>query len=298
MTWTPWAALAGALGYGTLKVYWAVGHAPAWVFGSDLTLPGGLVSALCGAGAAVVIGLRLSGGRLPLVVAAWALSVALMSASAMILLDVVGGILPGLGIPRDGIGFLSRLACAGVAVLVGATALSYQRRTRGDCLRCSRTDRRPPASTPVWAYAAGYAAVAGCLLRLLAQFTMGVDIPYRGGADLMIFETGFVLAGVLLPLALVHSWGRVWPRWVLPLAGRKVPRWLVAGPGFGIAGALIAYFGVGLTQIVAETIDGTLEEAAFMWVAVPAYTVWGIGLAVASVSYHRITRPPCTGCGR
>jgi hypothetical protein len=50
-----------------------------------------------------------------------------------------------------------------------------------------------------------------------------------------MFEAGFVLAGTLLPLALVHSWGRVLPRWVPLLAGRRVPRWLLLGPAFGIA---------------------------------------------------------------
>lgn len=296
MTWAPWAALIGALCYGAVRAYWVAGGAPAWVLGSDVLLPSWAVIALCVGVALVVAGLRASKGWLPLVVVAYALSIGLASASAMLLLDVVGGILPGLGIPRDLLAFLSRAACASVGLLAGATALSWQRRRTAGCLRCVGVPRLD--ATPRWAYAAAYAAVAGCLIRILAQLTMGVDVPYAAGPSLLVFEFGFLLAGVLLPLALVHGWGKVWPRWVLPLAGRRVPRWLVIGPGFAIAGAMLAYFGTGIAQMIGETIGGTLEEPAFMWVAVPAYVVWGAGLAVASFSYYRITRPACTTCGR
>ncbi|MGW5687254.1 hypothetical protein [Nonomuraea sp. NPDC003754] len=296
MTWVPWAAAAGAVAYGAVQASWALGDAPSWVLGFDLTFPAWVVVGLCAGVVLVVAGLRATGGRLPLVLAAWALSAALVSASAVLLLDVVGGILPGLGLPRDLPAFLSRASCATVGLLAGATALSWQRRRTAGCLRCVRLPRLE--ATPRWGYAAAYAAVAGCLLRIVAQLTMGVAIPYAASPSLLVFEFGFLLAGVLLPLALVHGWGKVWPHWVPFLAGRGVPRWLVVGPGFAIAGAMLAYFGTGITQMVTETIDGTLEEPAFMWVAVPAYVVWGAGLAVASVSYYLITRPACAACGR
>ncbi|MFE3450506.1 hypothetical protein ACFXJ8_16385 [Nonomuraea sp. NPDC059194] len=296
MTWAPWGAMVGALAYGGVQAYWAVGHAPAWVLGYDVTFPSWAVVALCAGVVLVVAGLRASGGRLPLVLAAYALGVALVAASAVLLLDVVGGILPGLGIPRDLPAFLSRAGCASVGLLAAATGLSWQRRRTAGCLRCVGVPRLD--ATPRWGYVAAYAAVAGCLVRIVAQLTMGVDIPYAASPSLLIFEFGFLLAGVLLPHALVHGWGKVWPRWVVPLAGRRVPRWLVMGPGFAISAAMLAYFGTGVTQMVRETVDGTLQEPAFMWVAVPAYVVWGLGLAVASVSYYLITRPACASCGR
>lgn len=296
MVWAPRAALVGALAYAGLQGYWAAGHAPAWVFGRDLTLPAWLVIVLCVAAAAVVAGLRASGGRRMLIVAAWLIGIGLVSAAALFLLDVVGRVLPGLGIPQDLPGLLSRGACLSVGLLTAATALSWQRRTREGCGRCVGIPRLE--STPRWAYIGAYAAVAGCLIRIVAQTTMGVSIPYNDSPALLVFEVGFLLGGVLLPLALVHGWGKVWPGWVLPLAGRRVPRWLVVGPGFAIAAALLAYFGAGMAQMIGETVEGTLEEPAFMWVAVPAYVVWGIGLAVASVAYYRITRPACARCGR
>jgi hypothetical protein len=52
---------------------------------------------------------------------------------------------------------------------------------------------------------------------------------------------GFVLGGTLLPLALVHSWGLIWPRWIPAPAGRRFPRWLVLGPAIGISGGLVVH---------------------------------------------------------
>ena len=45
----------------------------------------------------------------------------------------------------------------------------------------------------------------------------------RAGGSVLLFEAGFLLAGTVLPLALVYRWERVFPRWVPLLAGRGVP---------------------------------------------------------------------------
>jgi hypothetical protein len=126
----------------------------------------------------------------------------------------------------------------------------------------------------------------------------------QGGGSLLLFEIGFVLAGTVLPLALVRAWGRVIPRWVPPLAGRRVPRWLLLVPAFAIAGGMTAYFGIATVKLAAETLTGTWDRGvdslplAFFWVAVPAYLVWGLGLGAAALGYYRVTRPPCRVCGR
>jgi hypothetical protein len=101
-------------------------------------------------------------------------------------------------------------------------------------------------------------------------------------------------------LALVHAWGRTWPRWVVGLAGRPVPRRLVLLPGCAVSIMIVVYFGVMLVQMVAERLQGRnpfppdaemdLPEA-FFWVAVPAYFVWGVSLGLAALAYHRRTRP-------
>ncbi|MFI6601054.1 hypothetical protein ACIBHX_32815 [Nonomuraea sp. NPDC050536] len=293
-SWAPPLAVVLAAAYAILQVTWLLTGTPTWVLShSDLTTPRELVIGACLAVIAVVVALKVVGGRWPLVVAAWALSLLLTCSAAMILLDFVGGILPGLGIPHDPAGLASRVACLAVAACSAVTALSYQRELRG-CARCSRIPRL--AATPRWAYVAAYAAVAGFALRIFAQAALFGPVPFEAGPQTLVFEVGFGLGGVLLPLALVHGWGKVWPRWVLPLAGRRVPRWLVVGPGFAVAAALLAYFGAGLGQMIRETIAGTLEMPVFMWTAVPAYVLWGLGIAFASAAYYRVTKPMCPAC--
>ena len=108
----------------------------------------------------------------------------------------------------------------------------------------------------------------------------------------------FLLAGTVLPLATVYSWGRVFPRWLPLMAGRGVPRWLVLGPGLALGVGMTAYFGVTLFKTTADTLTGTWQSSAgseplwFFWIAVPAYFVWGLGMGVAALAYGRATRPP------
>ncbi|WP_157247385.1 hypothetical protein [Nonomuraea typhae] len=280
--------------YAALQLFWTLGTTPGWARGTDLVLPPWIVIPLCAATPLIVAASWATGGTVLLVAAAWAVTALLGGAAAMLLLDLVGVILPGLGIPTDPLGALSRIGCLGVAILAGATALRFQRRVRG-CTRCSRI----PAllHTPAWAYTAAYVAIAGFAVRAVAQFTLIDAVPYDGGLQLAIFEIGFVLAGVLLPLALVHGFGRIWPRWVPPLAGRRVPRWLVLGAGVLVSVALCGYFGMGLVQLTLETVRGIAQEVAFMWVAVPGYVVWGLGVAGATWHYYRRTKRGCVVCG-
>jgi hypothetical protein len=141
--WRRWAypaALAWALGYGSLRIYWALGTAPhPPPTGTDLVVfTGWWPVALCAAAAAAVTGLRRARWRPPLAVAAWGVAAALAAASALLLLDVIGIILPGIGLTLHPVAMLSRAACLAGSVLVGATALSYQRATRPPYWACGR----------------------------------------------------------------------------------------------------------------------------------------------------------------
>ena len=307
--WVAQAAIAWALGYGVLRVYWTLGTAPSPPrIGTDLIVFTGWWSvALCAAAAVVVVGLRRARWSRPLAVAAWCVAAALVAASAPLLLDLVAVILPGIGVTVDAVAFLSRAVCLLGAVLVGATALSYQRHWRGACLVCGASGEPGPSTLPTgsprWARVAAWAAVAGCLIRLLAQVAVGFGSALlEGGWTVLLFEAGFLLAGTVLPLALVYPWGRVFPRWVPLLAGRHVPRWLVLGPGLVLGVGMTAYFGMTMVKIAVETITGTWDPGAasdplwFFWVAVPAYLTWGLGLAGAALAYQRVTRPPCRSC--
>ncbi|WP_019633011.1 hypothetical protein [Actinomadura atramentaria] len=297
------AAPALPLGYAAVRAFWLVHGFPfdRAPIGSDLVSVHGWDSvALCCFAALIVAAARRMPARVPrpLVVAAgWGTAAVLAGSAALLLLDVVGAILPGLGLVFEPLGALSRAACAGCAVLTARATLAYQRRTR-----TGRTLLAPLSRTPRWAFVAAYAASAGCLVRIAAQAWVGLETsPLRSGTAEVLFELGFVLGGTLLPAALVHAFGRTWPRWVPVLARRRVPRRLVLWPGAAVSAGLIAYFGTMTLQMIWERLHGRnpfppsggldLPEA-FFWIAVPGYLVWGIGLAAASVAYARRTKIP------
>jgi len=295
MTWAPRLTLVWAVAYGAVRVWFATGHEPVWELPTDLMISGWPSVALCALSAAVVLGLTAKPENRWLLTGCWAMTIAWVAACAMFLLDVVGGVLPGLGVPFDEVGLLSRLGGLIGAGLIGATALGHHRRLDPHCLRCSRT--RTWANlrvTPRWAVAAAWSAVAGCVFRIVAQTAVGWDaVPLANGVSMVVFEAGFLLAGAALPLLLVYRLGRIFPRWML--------LWPGAALGVGIT----AYFGVGLVQMIATTLagepvnDGMAElPESFFWAAVPAYVVWGAGLAVATYGYYLRTRKPCKGCGR
>ena len=302
--WAPSALLVWAIGYGGLRVYWAAGNTPSFEpTGNDLVaFTGWGAVGLCLAAAGIAVAVRMTVGSRPLRVAGYALAAAMLVADALLLLDVVSVLIPGLGADFGLVAAGSRVALFLGAVLVAASTVGYQRQANDACPRCGRrTDHLPSRKTPRWAYVGAYAAVAGCLIRLLVQFLAGFDtIPLDGGASLLIFEVGFLLAGTLLPLALVHSWGRIWPGWVPLLSGRSVPRWLVLGPGLVLSAGITSYFGVTLAQMVGNVLNGNPGfddtgplSQAFFWVAVPSYCIWGLGMGVAAVAYFRTTRPGC-----
>lgn len=315
--WTPaapYAAAIGALAYGTLRTYWALGHRPYLPpVGPDLGVFSGWgVVALCAA--ALVLAPPTAafprarcGGALR--VAAGTVAAALVVASHLIVLDVVALLFPGIGIPSSTGALASRGACLLLGVALGLTALAARRAARGACPYCGRTGGPGRhEDVPRWAYAAAYTAVAGCLVRFGAQYAIGFTTAPVGHGSLgsaiaaVAFTVAMLLAGTLLPLALVHRWGRTFPGWTPFLAGRRVPRPLLAVPGCFVAGGLLAYFGVGLVQLAAAAVSGHRILSAglppaFWWTAVGAYLVWGAGLAVATAAYLARTRPRCAHCG-
>ena len=264
------AVLLWAAAYGGVRIWFATGHAPDWKLpGGDLLIPDWVAVAGCLVSALAVVAVR---SRL-----LWVLAAGWVAAAGFILLDVVAAVLPGLGIPFDPVGMLSRLGAITGAVLLGLLARTHQQR------------RSSP--WPAWiSTTAASLAVAGCLTRLAAQAAVGFDrTPYGGNLSLIVFEGGFVLVGTVLPFLLAHPIGRLFPRWMLLL------------PGFGIGAGMTAYFGVGLIQMVVATLQGDPIFAdinlpgSFFWVAVPAYVVWGAGLTIAARGYQLALLPVQNG---
>ncbi|WP_262401568.1 hypothetical protein [Actinomadura sp. CNU-125] len=285
--------------YLALRVYWAATGTPGGLspVESDLVAFTGWGAAVLCAVAAVAGFILLSTDldgvpRRLLLGTAWAASLALVASSALLLLDVIGAVFPGLGIEFYPLGALSRAACAGGGVLLGLLTLAYQR----------RKGRRAPVvytRTPPWAYVAAYVSVTGCVVRIAAQAVVGFGESPLATGSALLFEAAFLLAGTVLPLSLAHRWGRIWPFWIPALRGRPVPRRLVLWPAVGVAAGITVYFGLMLLQMFWERLHGrnpfppdgdmALPET-FFWVAVPAYWVWGAGLAAAALAYARRTR--------
>ncbi|WP_017622917.1 hypothetical protein [Nocardiopsis chromatogenes] len=316
------AALVWAAAYGALRLFWTLAGRP-WLppVGDDLGPFSDWPVVLLCAGTAVIAGAvavpalrpRSRGGHRALMAAGAAVAAGTALSSFLLILDVVGLLLLGAGgIPLHAGAAASRAACAFGAVALAAALVAEHRRVRGGCPSCGRAPGAAPAPerAPGWAFAAAYTVVAAVAVRTLAEvlaggrenplFPDGVDdasSAFAAGA----FTVVFALAGIVLPLALVHRWGRVWPRWVLPLAGRRVPRPLVLVPGVLASAGMVSYFLMSLGVLIADGAGawGALGYPAwFFWAVIPAYVVWGAGLGVATVSYHRTGRPRCGHCGR
>ncbi len=197
---------------------------------------------------------------------------------------------------------LTRAAGATAGALTLACAVAEQRRVRRACVLCARVHGRSPERrtdpTPRWAYLAAYVAVGGCAARVTAlvldSLTTDKPLPFALGSPFAIFVALMIVAGTLLPLALVHRFGRIWPRWVVPLAGRDVPRWLVLGPALLVGAGMVGYFGVaGMTAWILG--KGNLAQAPVWKVSMEmfGYTLWGLGLLAAAMSYYGLTRRDC-----
>ncbi|MEV7185814.1 hypothetical protein [Kitasatospora sp. NPDC093102] len=107
------------------------------------------------------------------------------------------------------------------------------------------------------------------------------------------------LLGVFLLWGLVRPWGQVFPRWTLPLSGRRVPRWLPLTPALLGAATLAPYGLVGIGYLTLCTAGVTrirLGEFAseqsvleISWVGMCGFAGYGVALVVAARSYWRRT---------
>jgi hypothetical protein len=297
----PELVIAWAIGYGALRASFAAGHHPRFrPLPTDLVVfTGWGAVALVTAAGVVAFGLRSRvGWSRGWWLAACGVSAALVGASALTLIDVVGTLLWGLGLPHSAVSAASRAGCLAGAALLGAAARQHRRRWRAGCPHCGRSGPVAhwhavrAAAAPRWARLAATTVMVAMASRFVAQLFLDADdLPFTSTTATSLFDGGFVLAGTLLPLALVHRWGR------------SVPRWLVAAPALAISVGLTAYFGIATGQLLLDLVglvpdvdDG--YPAAFLWVAVPAYLVWGLAMGAAALSYLRRTAPACRWCGR
>ena len=296
--------------YVVVHLWWVIGGAPRFLNGRESYFPGGWVPVALGVlavvgclAAAATARREVDGtGRSVLAGLTAVTGVALCVYSFLFPITLVSLLFEG---PRPGI-VASLLATGGGAVagvLCLRIAVDERRRAVRPCESCGRVHGRSPESraerTPGWAFAGAYLAVAGFVARIsvwLADTIAGrwqseVSRANVSWTAMVVFMVLMSLAGTLLPLALAHRWGRLWPVWVVPLRGRAVPRWLVLGPGLFVGASLTAYFGIaGNTAWIRGDFGGPFLP---LLLEMGGYTLWGIGLLVASASYVALTRPPC-----
>lgn len=303
--------LTWALAHTLLRLYWTLTHTRPTLppTGDDLLLASDLPIIILGTATLALTPLLTRTTPPPAartrLNTAYLIAAATAATSVLLLLDVVALLLLGTsGIPLHPLAITTRLAALTMGLLLAATARAAHRRWIATCPTCARTPRTRPAldTTPTWARAAAYLTVAAFTTRLLAQlFASGPTAPgtpIQTTPALIGLLTLLAAAGLLLPLALVHRFGRIWPRWVPHLAHRPIPRMLVLGPALFVVAAMNLYF---LPQFVQLLIHGpTIYELHypdwFFYASVGSYAAWGTGLALATHAYARRTRPRCPTC--
>jgi hypothetical protein len=297
--------------YVVVHLWWAIGGPPRFLNGQESYFPGGwvpvalgvLAAAGCLAAAATAGREGHRAGRYVLAGVTAVAGVALCVYSFLFPVIVVTLLFEGA---RAGIA-ASLLATGGGAVagvLCLRIAMGERRLAVRPCESCGRVHGRSPESraerAPGWAFAGAYLAVAGFAARISVWLADTIAGRWPSAATrengvspsaMVIFIALMSLAGTLLPLALAHRWGRLWPAWVVPLRGRAVPRWLVLGPGLFVGASLTAYFGIaGMTAWIRGDFGGPFVP---LLLEMGGYTLWGTGLLVACASYVALTRPPC-----
>jgi hypothetical protein len=302
--------------YALVHLWWAVDDAPHDLGGEESYFPGGWLPVAIAAAAFVGCGAVVVGASRELDRTGHH-AIAALNAVAGIALCVYSFLFPvvlaSVLFEEATTDNLARLLATGSGVIGGVLCLILAARERRaavrPCASCGRVHGRSPESrddkSPGWAYAGAYLAVAGYLARMTVWLDEAIAGSWPSAASkangismttMAMFLGLMSLAGTLLPLALAHRWGRVWPTWLGPLGGRAVPRWLVLGVGLFMGASLTAYFGVaGMSAWIRGDIDGPFLP---ILLELGGYTLWGIGLLVASASYLALTRPPCPRLAR
>jgi hypothetical protein len=222
-----------------------------------------------------------------------------------------GGVATALSWP-----VINQFLCVGGGLSWAALAVAYQRRMRGACGYCGRTDRparwTSPAAAARWGRWAVAIAVAVPPTYALTRLSWAFGIPLGGDAQqlrlVQTVEGGRVLiaplalgsaaiVGSVLTFGLIRPWGEVLPRWLPIAGGRRVPLLLAIIPAT-IVSVLVLAAGLGIVRMWA--LGGFVVEAE-TWlgsVSMLLWPVWGGALAAATLAYYYRRRAACARCSR
>jgi hypothetical protein len=115
---------------------------------------------------------------------------------------------------------------------------------------------------------------------------------YKLGLD---FTTILAIVASLFALALVQSWGQIFPKWVPFVKNQKVPRWLLLIPGWSIGFITVMVSISTIFQLLGFLPRGNPEGLAY-WVYGITYGglfIWGVCIFLATLSYQYRTSKAC-----
>jgi hypothetical protein len=138
-------------------------------------------------------------------------------------------------------------------------------------------------------------------VALVAGIPLGFDDALRiDGDGYSIGQNTYILSltvvtelVALLSLGLVQQWGRVWPRWIPGLAGRRVPRLLplcLAYPGALLMELIWIFATSNALQHSPKGVTVTDTGFTILALCYLPLLAWGPLLAAATYSYQRHTR--------
>lgn len=338
-----YAAVVWSLFYGALGVYWMFGGAGfpfgeqdldahfSILFGVTQESGAPVIAALGLLGAAtgsIMAGARGRGAlRLALLAFAWTLAIALLVivpdarvlvAAAYAPIVLIGA--PFNWPPGDYLDALpwpvvnQFIAIAG-GFAWGAAALVYQRRTKGACVYCGRTDTgnawTSPAAAARWGKWATAIAALIPLVYAATRLAWALGIPL--GLSPEFFETGqaedtwlagaalatVAIGGSILTLGLVQRWGEVFPRWLPFAGGKRVPPALAIVPA-AVVSVMVTAAGLMFVRRTALGM-GFFSLTGGDWAAIGPellWPLWGAALGAATLAYYYRRRGRCPYCRR
>jgi hypothetical protein len=225
------------VGYVIVHAVWAIGDPPRFMNGGESYFPGGWIPVVLGVLAAIGCLAVAATAREKIpdtghyvlaglnAVAGVALCVYSFLFPVLVVSLLFAGTEPGItaSLLATGSG-----AAGGVFCLM--TAANERRLAAHSCTSCGRVHGRSPESrgeqAPGWAFAGAYLAVAGYAARMSMVLYDTISGRWPSATSqtsgpsstaLVVFIVLMSLAGTLLPLALAHRWGRLWPAWTGPL---------------------------------------------------------------------------------
>jgi hypothetical protein len=165
-----------------------------------------------------------------------------------------------------------------------------------DCRVADMSTVPPPSrNVRIAAYASALSAVIGSI-PLHLVWALGIPLfadeerfrTWYDGSTAAYLHTlnALALLPAVLAVALVRPWGLTFPRWVPLGAGRRVPRLLLIIPGYAVSVLLALY--ATYAAVLAVVLFDEPEAIFSPWTVVygvPQFTVWALGLILATRSY-------------